>query len=345
MEKIDTRQAAGEDSAIVSAARAGNESAFAALAQGYRPELRVHCYRMLGSLEDAEDLVQETFLRAWRKRESFEGRSTFRAWLYRIATNACLDFVERNRRQVDVPQLVTAGELVPPPHIPWLQPYPDRLLDQVASRAAEPDAGLIARETIELAFLVAIQLLPARQRAALILCDVLDWSAKETAELLDTTVAAVNGALQRARSTLREQQAQRQPEWAPGLNPSEEERALLQRFMEATDRNDPAAIAQLLRDDVRCAMPPHPVTYAGRESVVNSWIEGGFGSPSLGEFRCVLTRANRMPAVACYLRAPGDADFKPLALDVLQIEDGRISEIIGFPLEPLLEALDLPSKL
>jgi RNA polymerase sigma-70 factor (ECF subfamily) len=337
----------GEDSAVVDAARAGNESAFTTLAERYRPELRVHCYRMLGSLDDAEDLVQETFLRAWRKRESFEGRSTFRAWLYRIATNACLDFIERNKRQVERPEpvLASAGSAVPPVHIPWLQPFPDRLLEQVASHDAQPDVALIARETIELAFLVAIQLLPAKQRAALILCDVLDWSARETAELLDTSVAAVNGALQRARSTLREQRAQRLPEWAPELNASEEERALLQLYMAATDRNDPAAIAELLRDDVRFSMPPHPVTYAGRDTVVSSWVEGGFGSPSLGEFRCLLTRANRMPAVACYLRAPGDADFKPLALDVLQIEDGKISEITGFPLEPLIEALGLPPKI
>jgi RNA polymerase sigma-70 factor (ECF subfamily) len=176
-----------------------DEAAFAELAERHRGELRVHCYRMLGSFDEAEDLVQETFLRAWRAREGFEGRATFRSWLYRIATNACLDFLdghERRPRPYAVPPLIGAGD--PPAEIPWLQPYPDRLLDDL------PEAAVVEKETIELAFLAAIQHLPARQRAALVLRDVLGWSASETAAALDMSVAGVKSALQRARPVLQE---------------------------------------------------------------------------------------------------------------------------------------------
>jgi RNA polymerase sigma-70 factor (TIGR02960 family) len=187
---------------------------------------------MLGSFEDAEDLVQETLLRAWRRRESFQGRSTFRAWLYRIATNACLDALRRSRRRV--PSLHSFAE------VPWLQPYPDRLLDEVAPSDAQPDAVVVARETIELTFLAVIQLLPPRQRAVLLLRDVLGWSAAETASLLDTSVAAANSALQRARATLRERLPGRPSEWSGG-EPSEQERALLAGFIDAHERADAAA--------------------------------------------------------------------------------------------------------
>jgi RNA polymerase sigma-70 factor, ECF subfamily len=344
MSMVETTPGRTEESAIM-AARAGDESAFSALVERYRRELQVHCYRMLGSFDDAEDMVQETFLRAWRKRESFEGRSSFRAWLYRIATNACLDFLAYNERRVVSHEAVDPGAALAPPHIPWLQPYPDRLLEQIAPRDAEPDAVVVAKETIELAFLVAIQFLPAKQRAVLILRDVLDWSAKETAELLETSVASVNSALQRARATLQEHLPPRRPEWAPDQNPSEEERALLQRYVDASERGDAEAIAELLRDDVRFSMPPEPGTWVGRDTVVNGWVEGGFGSASFGDFRCVITRANRMPAVACYHRKPGASEYRAFALDVLKIENGQIAEVTAFNLAPVLEALGLPPTL
>jgi RNA polymerase sigma-70 factor (ECF subfamily) len=341
-----TTQGRVEERTVVTAARAGDESAFGALVEPYRRELQVHCYRMLGSFEDSEDMVQETFLRAWRKRASFEGRSSFRAWLYRIATNACLDFLARNqRRAVARESAADPRAAPPPPHIPWLQPYPDRLLEHMAPRDAEPDAVVVAKETIELAFLVAIQLLPPKQRAVLILRDVLDWSAKEAAELLDTSVAAVNGALQRARATLHEHLPSRQPEWAPGLDPTEAERTLLQRYVDATERGDPDAFVELLREDVRFSMPPEPGTWVGRHTVVNSWVEGGFGAAWFGDFQCVITRANRMPAVACYHRKPGASEYRAFALDVLRIEDGQIAEVTAFSIAPVLEALGLPPTL
>jgi RNA polymerase sigma-70 factor, ECF subfamily len=189
------------------AAAAGDEAAFAELTERYRRELQVHCYRMLGSFEESEDLVQETFLRAWRRRGTFQGRSTFRAWLYAIATNACLDALERRPRLVS--KHAGAESLA---EIPWLQPYPDQLLEGIASSEDEPDAVLVAKETIELAFIAAIQLLPPRQRVALIARDVLGWSAAETAALLEVSVAAANSALQRARATMREHLPRRRME-------------------------------------------------------------------------------------------------------------------------------------
>jgi RNA polymerase sigma-70 factor (ECF subfamily) len=302
---------------------------------------------MLASLEDAEDAVQETFLRAWRKRETFAGRGPFRAWLYRIATNVCFDFIDRIGDRVARHQPADdAGEALSPFEIPWLQPFPDRLLEPITSPDDQPDAVVVAKETIALGFLIAIQLLPPKQRAALILCDVLDWSAKDVAELLETTVASVNSALQRARATLQRQlPSSPRREWAPGSNATEEERALLQRYVDASERGDADAIAKLLSDDVRFSMPPESGTWAGRDAVVSGWVEGGFGSPSFGDFRCVVTRANRMPAVACYLRRPGDTEYRAFALDVLQIEDGRITAITTFDVRPMLGAFGLPPTL
>jgi RNA polymerase sigma-70 factor (ECF subfamily) len=279
-------------------------------------------------------VTQETFLRAWRKRASFQGRSTFRAWLYRIATNACLDALARRPRRVPPPQPPTGADPdVPAPprsEPPWIQPYPDLLLDGIAPRDAEPDAALVAKETIELAFMVAIQHLPPRSRAVLILRDVLGWSAKETAALLETSVASVNSALQRARAALKVHLPERRLEWAAGADPSAEERALLQRYVEATERADTAALVETLREDVRFTMPPQPEWYAGRDVIVRSWIEGGFGTDAFGAMRCVPTRANRQPAAACYLRRPGESEYVPFALDVLRIEEGRIAEITTF---------------
>jgi RNA polymerase sigma-70 factor (ECF subfamily) len=302
---------------------------------------------MVASFEDAEDLVQETLLRAWRGRESFEGRSSFRTWLYRIATNASLDFLERSRRRVATGSLEAAAELgvvQPAPHVAWLQPYPDRLLEAAAPSSAEPDAVVASRETIELAFLVAVQLLPPRQRAVLILRDVLGWSAREAAELLETTVASVNGALLRARATVRTYRAERGPESTP-REPDPRERELVRSYVEAGERGDPAGLAALLRRDARFSMPPEDCTYVGRDVVVGSWVSGGFGSADFGEFKCVVTRANRMPAVACYLKKPGDSVYRALAVDVLQIEHGQISAVTAFPLKPLLAGFGLPETL
>ena len=328
--KTTTRAAA--DDAVVAAAMAGDEPAFTALVERHRRELHVHCYRMLGSFDEAEDVVQETFLRAWRRRDGFEAGSNVRAWLYRIATNACLDALRRSRRRV--PSLHSFAE------VPWLQPYPDRLLDEVAPSDAQPDAVVVARETIELTFLAVIQLLPPRQRAVLLLRDVLGWSAAETASLLDTSVAAANSALQRARATLRERLPGRPSEWSGG-EPSEQERALLAGFIDAHERADAAAAVALVREDIRITMPPHPWCYDGLATIA-PLLGPGLSEP--GDWRLVPTRANRLPTAASYLRARGDTEFRAFKLDVLRIEGGAIAEITTFDTR-LFPAFGLPPTL
>jgi RNA polymerase sigma-70 factor (ECF subfamily) len=307
------------------------DAAFAARLEHHRRELQVHCYRMLGSFEDSEDLVQETFLRAWRHRSGFgkDGRGDFRAWLYKIATNACLDVLRRRPRRVlppDVADPVDPSLPIPPPSVvPWLLPYP-----------TPPDL-IVERETIELAFIAAIQHLPPRQRAVLIVSDVLGWSAKEAAGLLETTVAAVNSALQRARATLRRRLGDRN-EWSASA--STDERELLRRYVEAHESADADALAALLREDARLTMPPHAVWYAGREAIIAA-VRPAF-DPGFGRLRTVATEANRQPAFAHYLRPPGATGHHPLALDVLWIEDGRIGEITSFVTPELFPAFGLP---
>lgn len=339
-----------EDTASVTAVRSGDEVTFGTLIERHRRELQVHCYRMLGSFEDAEDLVQETFLRAWRKRESFEGRSTFRAWLYRIATNACLDFLDRHPRK-PVPRqtresLPTGLPLMFSDEIGWLQPYPDQLLDAIAPSDTEPDALVVGKETIELAFLAAIQHLPPRQRAVLILRDVLDWSANETAALLDVSVAAVKSMLQRARPTLKAYLPEQRLDWAPSADPTVEERTLLQHYMDAHERADVNAFAALLRDDVLLTMPPHPMWFVGRETILGFTKEVFDPTSPLyhGHWRSIATRANRQPAAAHYVRRPGDTVYRAQVLDVLRIADGKVVEITAF-VPDLFPVFGLPSTL
>ncbi|MDA0161823.1 RNA polymerase subunit sigma-70 [Solirubrobacter ginsenosidimutans] len=304
------------------------ETAFGALTERHRRELQVHCYRMLGSLDEAEDLTQETFLRAWRFRSTYAGRASLRAWLYRIATNVCLDALERRPRMpTDV------GEML------WLQPIPDELL----SDADEPDAEVVARETIELAFLVAIQHLPPRARAVLILRDVLGWRARDTAELLETSEASVNSALQRARAGLKEHLPARRSEWS--ADGSAADRALVAKYMEACEAGDAAALKAIMAEDLRFSMPPEGGMYVGGDANVDLWFEGGLGDKeNFGELRVALTFANRQPAVANYVKRPGSDVFVPMALDVLTIAGGEITEILAFPLTAFA-AFGLPETL
>jgi RNA polymerase sigma-70 factor (TIGR02960 family) len=310
-----------------------DETAFAAQLEPHRRELQVHCYRMLGYFDEAEELVQETFLRAWRKRSSYEGRATLRAWLYKIATNACLDLIARNKRRVS-----QSGGAANPSEVPWLEPVPDDLLDELASTEPGPEAAVVERETIELAYLVAIQHLPPRQRAALILRDVLGWSAKETAELLETSVASANSALQRARTGLEQNLPTNRAESA-----SSAERALLARFMDAHERADASGIADMLREDVRVTMPPLPEVYNGIEALRPLW-KRAFDMAEFGEWRLVETRVNRMPAAASYLRRDRETEFRAFKLDVLRVEGDRIAEITTFGSRPFAR-LGLPATL
>ena len=289
---------------------------FADLVTSHQRELHVHCYRMLASFDEAEDAVQETFLRAWRGRDTFDG-SMLRAWLYRIATNVCLDQLRRNTRHPTVTESFV--------EVPWLQPYPDRLLDEVAPAGEEPDAVVVARETIELAFLTALQTLPPRQRATLIARDVLGWPANETAALLDTSVAAVNSALQRARTTMAEHLPAKRAEWSAG-EVGAAERELLRQFIDAHERCDAAAAVALAAKDIRITMPPYPYRYVGSDALVPLIERAG----SEGTWRLVPTTANRMPAAASYLRRDGDTEFRAFKLDVMRIHEKEIQEITTF---------------
>jgi RNA polymerase sigma-70 factor (ECF subfamily) len=344
MTRTNTDTRGTDDAALSPAVRAGDEAAFERLTRRYGPELHLHCYRMLGSYHDAEDAVQDCFARAWRYRGSVKDAASLRPWLYRIATNACIDFIERNGRTLPdapAPSADAAAVGAGVPDVAWLQPYPDARLEPLVPREQEPDARLATRETLELAFLAVIQLLTPQQRAALIARDVLGWSAKDAAELLDTSVAAVNSALQRARAALRERMPRRRPEWPAGTDASAAEQELVRRYVEASEREDASAFATILREDAVFRMPPEPGAVVGRDAMIRFWAEFGFGTGALGRFRCVVTRANLRPAVACYTRRNGDTVHRPLAVDVLTIEDGLVGEIVTFP-GNLFPALGLP---
>ena len=298
----------------------------------HRRELLVHCYRMLGSLPDAEDAVQETLLRAWRYRDSVKEGSPLRPWLYRVATNACLDAISRDQRRAVLGAKAEAedGWTGQQEEVVWLGPIPNSVLEPTTSPASTPEAMTLTRETIEIAFMTAIQLLTPQQRAALILCDVLDWSAKDAADLLEINVSAVNSALQRARARLRERLPSHKPAWPANVDASAAERDLLKKFVEATESADFHAFASIIREDANFRMPPEPGIAEGREAIFKVWMEGGFGSEQFGRVRCVVVHANRQPAVACYRRLPGDSIWRALAMDVLRIEEGLITEIVGF---------------
>ena len=295
-----------------------SEAAFRALTDPYRRELQVHLYRMLGSFEEAEDLLQETLLRVWKRRDDLERVDNPRAWLYKVATNACLDAIKAKGRRV--PSLGSFRDL------PWLEPFPDRLLDEAAPAADEPDAAVIGRETIELTFLAVIQLLPPRQRAALVLRDVLGWPVSDVAELLDLGAAAVNSALQRARATLREHlPSGAREDWrAPAVTASEQ--SVLEGFIAAHESGDSGATLALLHDDIRVTMPPAPHLFEGREAIAGLVQR----ARETGTWRLVPIRANRQPAAASYLCRPGGAEFTAYKIDVLRVVDGAIAEITTF---------------
>ena len=333
-----TRPIGTDEAEFMTAARTDDAGRFALLTERFRRELLVHCYRMLASYDDAQDLTQETFLRAWAKRGSFQGRASLRTWLYRIATNACLDFLEKRRDRTPIPtDFHGAGGSGT--EVLYLQPWPHNDPDDPHDRA-------VARETIELAFIVAVQHLPARQRAVLILRDVLGWPAQRTADTLELTLAAANSALQRARTTMREHLPDGRLDWSARARQdlSAEERKLVSAYVRATETLDVDGLAALLREDLRFAMPPQPGVWVGRRQTVQGWVDAGFGRGEYTDWRCVTTTANGQPAVAAYLRRPGTATYEAIAMDVLRIEDGLIAEIITFDSD-VFGWFGLPSQL
>ncbi len=307
---------------------------FAQLTDPFRPELLAHCYRMLGSVHDAEDQVQETLLRAWRSYGAFEGRASLRTWLYRIATNACLRALEDRSRRPLPSGLGAADEdpRVTPAagadDVPWLQPVPDAM---VRAEPADPAAIAVSRASLRLALIAALQYLPARQRAVLILRDVLRWPASEVADLLGTTTTAVNGLLLRARARL----AQAAPAQDDIREPTEpEQRSLLDRYATAFENADAAGLSQLLRQDAVFEMPPMLTWFTGRERIVEFLGAQVLRRP--GEFRMVAVAANGQPALAAYLRGHAHA------IQVLSFGDGGIAHVVSFNQPELFTAFGLP---
>ena len=310
----------------------------------HRVALTGYCYRMLGSAFEAEDAVQETMVRAWRNADRFEGRSSLRTWLHRIATNVCFDFLgsrQRRARPMDFGHAAVSpsdpGEMLGEDL--WLQPIPST---RAVPTEGDPAELAVARETIRLAFVAALQKLPPRQRAVLILRDALDWPADDTAAVLDMSLAAVNSALQRARATMQERLPERRLEWASASGAVEAERSLLQTYMEAFERHDDRELVALLREDVRMAMPPHPTWYEGREAVAVFLAEIAF-RPDSDTHRFVPTRANRQPAFGVY-RGDGP-DAEPFAINVVEIRDGLIADMHFFLQPELFPAFGLPDTL
>jgi RNA polymerase sigma-70 factor (TIGR02960 family) len=324
-------------------ARAGDDEAFRRLTEPYRRELQLHCYRILGSMQDAEDLVQETLLAAWRGLDAFEGRASVRAWLYRIATNRCLNALRaRARRPQEVPSMPPSPEPTRRVDPIWLQPYPDVLLEDLPDRSPGPAARYEARESIELAFIVALQGLPPSQRVALVLRDVLGFRNAEVAEMLDLGEASVKGALQRARAALRTRLPAADRERAPQPN-SAAERRLVGRFADAVQSGNIDDIVTLLTDDALLTMPPQPVVYLGHDAIATflRHREELRGTP----LRIVPTRANTQPAFGCYLPDARAAIARPYGLIVLTLAGDAVAAITWFADTAVFPHFGLPRTL
>ena len=301
--------------------------------EGFRAELRAHCYRMLGSAHDAEDVLQEVSLRAWRGRTEFEGRSSLRTWLHRIATNACLNELERKERRVlpiDYGPAAEPGSPFDDPRneIPWLEPFPD-----------DPERTAAVRESVELAFVAAVQHLPANQRAALLMFDVLGFSAQEIADAMDTSAASVNSALQRARKATEERLPERTQQATLQALGDAGQRELVERYMRALQRSDMDAMLELLTEDATWSMPPLLNWYGGHEAIAAFLREG----PFTVEWQHLPARANGQLAVGCYARQ--DGVYRAYALDVLELRGDRIAAVVAFLDGSRFEAFGLPPTL
>ena len=313
-----------------SSVRTADSAALEQQLEQHRSELKAYCYRMLASPFEAEDAVQETFIRAWRGFDRFEGRSALRSWLYRIATNVCLDMLsskERRARPMDLgPAREPVLENLSTPEVPWIEPIPD------------PADVAVERDTIRLAFVAALQHLPPRQRAALVLCEVLRWQASEVAELLDTSVASVNSALQRARATLAETDA---AETTDELDDAG--RALLERYVSAFERYDIDALTALIREDAKQSMPPYDLWLSGRDDIFSWWVGPGIGCK--GSRVIPAGSANGSPAFGQYKPSP-DGGYDPWALQVVELSGGRIGELTFFlDTDALFPLFGLPPRL
>jgi RNA polymerase sigma-70 factor (ECF subfamily) len=332
------------EAALLQAARGGDQRAFGRLVDPFRGELHAHCYRMLGSVQDAEDMVQETLLRAWKALPRFEGRSSLRSWLYTIATNTSLTAIKRRPKRVLPPDHgppagpgEDPGEPIVEPI--WIEPYPERdLPDGVAA----PDARYEQRESLELAFVAAVQLLPPRQRAVLLMREVLGFSAAEVAEALETSVAAVNSQLQRARRAVADRTPERSQQATLRALGDDGVRAVVEGYMAAWERGDVDAVVAMLTEDAVVAMPPTPAWYLGIDAIAAFYRRlAGTGI----RWRHVATTANGQPAVGCYAWDEERGRFEPRVVDVLTLREGRLSAVTAFITPTAFAPLGLPDSL
>jgi RNA polymerase sigma-70 factor, ECF subfamily len=334
-----------EERELLEAALDGDDYAFRRLVDPHRAALHAHCYRMLGSLHDAEDALQDALLRAWRGLSGYSGRSAFRGWLYRIATNACLDAIARRPKRVlpvDYAPHANASDSPEPSTMAiWLEPYPDEMLGLEDGYAA-PEARYEQREAVELAFVAALQHLPPRQRAVLVLREVLGFSAKEVSQTLGTSVASVNSALQRARRALDDRLPEASQQATLRSLGDERVRKIVERFVDAFENGDVNAIVSLLAEDATFAMPPYPESYRGREAIADSWLMPGGPPPRL---RYLPTRANGQIALATYRLDASRTRFFPIALDVLTLRGARIADVTAFRTPEVFPRFGLPTEL
>jgi RNA polymerase sigma-70 factor, ECF subfamily len=328
---------------LLDAARSGDEDAFRRIVEEHRLPLQAHCYRMLGSIQDAEDALQETFLRAWRGLSEFGGRSSLRTWLYRIATNVCIDASSRRSRRTlptDTGAAATSNDVSAPlVETTWVEPYPDELLG-IPEGYAAPGARYEEREAVELAFIASLQHLPANQRAVLILRDVLGFSAKEVAERLDTSVASVNSAMQRARKAVDERLPARSQQATLRALGDERISELVEAYVDAWSRRDVEAVAALLAEDAVFSMPPWAEWWQGRETIASF-----AGNEDCSETRSVPIRANGQLALAAYSLEEETGRYVPAAIDVLTLEGGLIKEITAFVTPDAFPRFGLPPVL
>jgi RNA polymerase sigma-70 factor, ECF subfamily len=310
--------------------------------EGYRRELTAYCYRMLGSAFEAEDAVQDTFIRAWRSLDRFEGRASLRSWLYRIATNVCFDALKGRERRARPMDLGPAREPIEAnlntlPEVTWIEPIPDSLV----AEEGDPAELAAARDSVRLALVAALQHLPPRQRAVLILCSVLHWQASEAAELLDMSVAAVNSALQRARATI---DARALSESSPAATLEGEDRELLGRYVDAFERYDMDELTSLIHEDATQSMPPYDLWLRGRDDILSWWV--GPGAACRGSRVIPAPGANGSPAFGQYKPSPTGEGYEPWALQVLEVEDGRVVELTFFlDTDRLFPLFGLPPRL
>ena len=333
-----------EEHGLLERARAGDKGAFGELVEPHRGELHAHCYRMLGSVHDAEDALQDALLRTWRGLPRFEGRSSLRSWLYKIATNTCLDMLAKRPKRVlpldyGPPADPHNDDLEPLVEPVWVEPYPDEQLGLEGGRAA-PDARYELRESVELAFVAALQHLPARQRAVLILRDVLGFSARDVAEALDTSDAAVKSALQRARKAVDERLPDRSQQATLRALDDEGIRKVINRYMDAWERSDFDALVAMLAEDATLAMPPPPSWYSGRDAIAAFYAIHG---PA--RWRHIPTRANGQLAVGCYLWDADSGTYAAHALDVLSMRGTRIAAVSAFVDPQVFQLFGLPDEL